>query len=690
MPPGLSPIGFFRQSPRHPAPGRRRSMISARPSSCPRTNASRSAIMATGPSIAMIGDTRDGKYRIDKQLGAGGMGNVYLATHLGTTRVVALKVIAPKWAADPHFLGRFQREAQACGRLRHPNIVNVTDFGIAKARSADLPYLVMELLEGETLSAFQKTHPRPALPVVVDLLDQIGLALAEAHRHGIVHRDLKPDNIWLEPNGRGGHTVKVLDFGVAKMKLLADLPPPLPSEADPPAAVGPKPMVPNEDMETALIEMHRPLPLTSYKPAEETETVAFDALPSRPSSGASWSDGSGQTMPGSLVGTPAYMSPEQALGNETDFRSDIYGLAVVAYSLVCGQLPFTGTSSEFLVFHQTGDPPPPASIVKIPPDVSEAILAGLARDPADRPASAIAFARRFHNAVDAEFLALRRSKAFLLQHLTAYALLLLPIYTVILTITGLLVAFSGKLLPVIALRIVLVPLVAAVLFIFSDNLLRAAAALMAMDEHVRVRRFLSFRVFWKLVRMTPVLAVTQAKSMLFFGPGWIMGDCLWPVICVVEKLSGRPAIQRSRDLMIGLRSAGRALAIRHLALAAFAIAEAATSIGFLLRRGPMEQANVVLTATWFPIFALFAGAPLFLYDRTAANESGPLLQLDRTPEVRITARPFSVSSMIWLAAGAIYLLYQPIKQWLSGGPLRLRTAIDASISGTGCSKKPTL
>ncbi len=147
----------------------------------------------------------------------------------------------------------------------------------------------------------------------------------------------------------------------------------------------------------------------------------------------------------------------------------------------------------------------------------------------------------------------------------------------------------------------------------------------------------------------------------------MIGDCLWPVICVVEKLSGRAAIQRSRDLMTGLRSAGRALAIRHFALAAFAIADVVKSIGFLLRNGPIEQANVVITAVWFPIFALFAGAPLFLYDRTAANESGPLLQLDRTPEVRITARTFSVSSMIWLAAGAIYLLYQPIKLWLFGG-----------------------
>src|SRR5215471_3121248 len=196
----------------------------------------------------MIGGILDSKYRIDKQLGAGGMGNVYLATHLGTTRIVAVKVIAPKWAADPHFLARFQREAQACGRLRHTNIINVTDFGIARAGGGTMPYLVMEFLDGQTLSDFQKANPRPTLPLVADLLDQIGLALAEAHRHGIVHRDLKPDNIWLEPNGRGGYTVKVLDFGVAKVNLPADLPPPLPSEAESPAAVRSVPMIPNEDM----------------------------------------------------------------------------------------------------------------------------------------------------------------------------------------------------------------------------------------------------------------------------------------------------------------------------------------------------------------------------------------------------------------------------------------------------------
>ena len=122
----------------------------------------------------MIGEILDGKYRIDKQLGAGGMGNVYLATHLWTTRVVAVKVIAPRWAREPQFLARFQREAQACGSLRHPNIVNVTDFGIAKTGGGDMPYLVMEFLDGQTLADFQSANPRPPLPLVATCWIKLG------------------------------------------------------------------------------------------------------------------------------------------------------------------------------------------------------------------------------------------------------------------------------------------------------------------------------------------------------------------------------------------------------------------------------------------------------------------------------------------------------------------------------------
>ena len=597
----------------------------------------------------MLGEILDGKYRIDKQLGAGGMGNVYLATHLGTTRIVAVKVIAPRWAAEPHFLARFQREAQACGRLRHPNIVNVTDFGIAKSAAGDMPYLVMEFLDGQTLSDFQKETPVIPLPQVADLLDQIGLALAEAHCHGIVHRDLKPDNIWLESTGRGTYNVKVLDFGVAKVNLLGEWapePPPL-ATARPP------------DLHGALSGTET-LAIPARARAEEIETIAIASTPGSFDNGAS-----AQTMPGSLLGTPAYMSPEQALGREVDYRSDIYSLAVVAYSLVCGALPFTGTAAGLLEYHQSGHPIAPADLNRIPRDVSDAILAGLALDPEDRPASAVAFTRRFHNAVDAEFLALRRSKAFLLQHLTPFAFLLLPIYTCVLTVAGILVGFSRKIVPAASLRVIVIPVVAAALFVFSDNTLRAAAALMALDERARIRRFLSFRVLWKLMKMTPALVKTQFQSMIAFGPGWIVGDCLWPVVCAVEKRAGKDAVLRSRELMTGLRSAGRALAIRHLALAALSIADILKSLGFLWKDVPLEHANVVITAAWFPVFAVVAAAPLFLYDRTAAGESGPLLQLDRTPEIRTTTRLFSTSSLLWLIAGGLYLLYQPLALWFS-------------------------
>jgi hypothetical protein len=347
-----------------------------------------------------------------------------------------------------------------------------------------------------------------------------------------------------------------------------------------------------------------------------------------------------------------------------DYRSDIYSVAVVAYSLICGELPFTGKASELREFHRSGSPRPPARAYKVPRDVSEAVLAGLARDPAERPASASEFARRFHNSVDAEFFALRRSKAFLLRHLGAFAFLMLPIYTVLLSVIALATYVAGKLLPAAVLRIALAPLAAAVLLIFSDNVLRAVATLIAMEERVGVRRLGSFRVFWKLVKAAPSLAATQAAAWFSPGPGWVIRDCLWPVVCVAEGVRGKAAVLRSRRLMAGLDSAGRALAIRHVALAVLAIADLVRSLGPLWGSGRVGHTD---NAAWFPIFAVFAAAPLFLYDRTAAQKEGPLLQLDRTPEIRITARPLSLSSMVWLAIGVIYVIYQPVKLWLFDG-----------------------
>lgn len=165
----------------------------------------------------LVGQVLDNKYRVEKKLGQGGMGAVYLAVHLGTARPVALKIIVPQHMANDEFITRFQREAKAAGLLRHPNIVNVTDFGFAAAGEGRVAYLVMEYLDGCPLSDILKEEKKLPFNWVVDILEQVCLAIDKAHSYGIIHRDLKPDNIWLEPNERGGYRVKVLDFGLAKV-----------------------------------------------------------------------------------------------------------------------------------------------------------------------------------------------------------------------------------------------------------------------------------------------------------------------------------------------------------------------------------------------------------------------------------------------------------------------------------------
>lgn len=145
------------------------------------------------------------------------MGAVYLATHLGTERYVALKLIAPQFMRNDEFVARFKREARAAGRLRHPNVVDVTDFGFARAGKEPVAYLVMEYLDGCTLGDVLEEEKRLPVEWVVDILEQVCSTVHEAHRQGIVHRDLKPENIWLEPNRLGSYRVKVLDFGIAKL-----------------------------------------------------------------------------------------------------------------------------------------------------------------------------------------------------------------------------------------------------------------------------------------------------------------------------------------------------------------------------------------------------------------------------------------------------------------------------------------
>src|SRR6476619_3184572 len=164
-----------------------------------------------------VGQVLDEKYQLEQLLGQGGMGAVYLATHLGTERYVALKLITPQFMRNEEFVERFKREARAAGRLRHPNVVDVTDFGFAKVKSGQVAYLVMEYLDGCTLGDVLAEEKRLPLEWVADILEQVCSAVHEAHQQGIIHRDLKPDNIWLEPNRLGSYRVKELDFGIAKV-----------------------------------------------------------------------------------------------------------------------------------------------------------------------------------------------------------------------------------------------------------------------------------------------------------------------------------------------------------------------------------------------------------------------------------------------------------------------------------------
>ena len=140
------------------------------------------------------GELLDDKYRIENLLGQGGMGAVYRATHLGTKRIVAVKAIRAEFSDREEFVERFRREAEAAGRLRHPNVVDVTDFGFTQTRIGQVAYLVMEYLDGCTLGEVLSEESKLPQSWVIDILEQVCSAVDEAHRRGIVHRDLKPEN----------------------------------------------------------------------------------------------------------------------------------------------------------------------------------------------------------------------------------------------------------------------------------------------------------------------------------------------------------------------------------------------------------------------------------------------------------------------------------------------------------------
>jgi serine/threonine protein kinase len=324
----------------------------------------------------VIGETLDGKYRIDAPLGRGGMGTVYVATHLGTGREVALKVLVPELTANEAAVERFRREARTAGQLRHPNVVDVTDFGFAERGDRQVAYLVMELLRGRTLRALLDAERTLPVDVAIDVLDQVCNAVGAAHAQGILHRDLKPENIHVEKDARGRYRVRVLDFGIAKLV----------HEGNRAAAA-----VEGEARvraATSVLEEAATLPAidaTGPTPPADVGTA--------PTALALHEGGSTLTRAGAIIGTPRYMSPEQWRGEDVDERADVYSLSVVAYEMLAGEPPFgdsgaaTARGGAPEAFGRLRE-----NVPSVPPFVARAIAASLDPDPGKRAPTAAALA----------------------------------------------------------------------------------------------------------------------------------------------------------------------------------------------------------------------------------------------------------------------------------------------------------
>lgn len=536
-----------------------------------------------------IGEVLDEKYRLDKQLGQGGMGAVYLATHLGTQRPVALKLIAPQFMAQAEFVERFRREAEAAGRLRHPNIVNVTDFGFTQLANECVAYLVMEYLEGCSLAEILNEEKGLPLSWVVDIVEQICSAMETAHQQGIVHRDLKPANIWLEPNRRGGYTVKVLDFGLAKL-------------GEPPLLISPNEAAVNLPVEQGLMKKIFSLSPLQGKPPKSSITISHEAAapPIEPEAitqiqpsieqegrtkvlqevstdGNHTMDTQAQlTHIGTVLGTPLYMSPEQCQGTKLDARSDIYSLGIITYQMLSGKNPFQGDTDSLIMQHiNTIAPPLREKRRDIPKPIAALIMSALAKLPNERPASAEAFANAMRAYSEGIGTFLRQSLTIYSQHFpTLIRLSLLShipqIITTIISITY----FS-----LLALRIITKPnpitivLVSISFFLgaFTSALCTAIVSVPAIVHFLLVplrplhipSLFNNIRKCVKPLFITSIWhnIYTIPRFLLLIIPGlvaFINYSLIMPIV-VMEGISGRAALARSKILT--RRAWGTALAI---------------------------------------------------------------------------------------------------------------------------------
>lgn len=395
----------------------------------------------------LVGQTLDGKYKIERELGRGGMGTVYLSTHLGTERPVAVKVIAPQFMERSEFVERFRREARAAGRLRHPNVVNVTDFGFAETSDGRAAYLVMEYLDGCTLGEILEEENNLPVGWTLDILEQVCSAVHEAHEQGIIHRDLKPDNIWLEPNQRGGYTVKVLDFGIAKLE--ENRTPENGEAIDISIAPNPtqyssgKATVADHQGDTTIHDSISPTlilggsaTIAQSTEAAEARTAIFpitplvsdpdtigtrlisesDATDRNESSSSTTND---LTHVGAVIGTPLYMSPEQCRGERLDARSDIYSLGVIAYQMLSGKTPFEGDFTYVMEAHKAF-PVPPLEAKKVRKKLKRVIGTALAKNPDERPQTAEAFASTLRSRSEGIFGLLRRAGMIYTEHMPKF------------------------------------------------------------------------------------------------------------------------------------------------------------------------------------------------------------------------------------------------------------------------------
>jgi serine/threonine protein kinase len=276
------------------------------------------------PNSIEIGDIVAGKYRLLAMIGEGGMGVVYLAEHSLIEKRVALKVLRAEYSTKPELVSRFQQEAISASRIKHPNVLDVFDFGQLEDGSF---FLAMEYLSGRDLAAELTESGSIAPDRAVRIALQMCRALAAAHSRGVVHRDLKPENVFLHVTEEGDEIVKIVDFGIAQLK--------------------------GKEEKSEGTERRRRL-----------------------------------TRTGMIFGTPEYMSPEQAKGSTVDLRSDIYALGVIIYEMVTGAVPFTGTTfMAVLTAHMTQPVPPIRAIapdVQISEELEQAILRNLEKDPARR------------------------------------------------------------------------------------------------------------------------------------------------------------------------------------------------------------------------------------------------------------------------------------------------------------------